>query len=102
MFDSGLQSERTELAWRRTALSMLVGSFLAWRLLAPSLGWWAAAIGLAGLLLTASLAVLARRRSRRAERALSGSEVMPDGGVLLLLAASAAAAGLGGVIYVLV
>jgi uncharacterized membrane protein YidH (DUF202 family) len=38
LFDAGLQPERTALAWRRTALSVGLGSLVAFRLLPELLG----------------------------------------------------------------
>ena len=38
LFDVGLQPERTALAWRRTALSVALGSLVAFRLLPELLG----------------------------------------------------------------
>ena len=36
--DTGMQAERTSLAWRRTALSVAVGSLVGLRVLPPQLG----------------------------------------------------------------
>ena len=62
-FDSGLQLERTALSWRRTALSVAVGSLVALRLLPDWLGGAAWVIpGVGGLLGSAMLWVISRRR----------------------------------------
>jgi len=69
-WDSGLQPERTALAWRRTGLALTIGSLIGLRVLPPLLG--PAAYVLAGLGVVASLAVLAaaHRRYRRVHRLL--------------------------------
>lgn len=98
LFDPGLQPERTALAWRRTALSLAVGAIVSFRLLPPVLGLWSIAVGIAGLLLSATTWTLAGRRARRIQRALlTSSDPLPSGGLLLLLTlivTSAAALGL--------
>jgi uncharacterized membrane protein YidH (DUF202 family) len=102
MFGSGLQPERTALAWRRTVISLLVGSVVAGRLLAGGLGWWAIVVGAGGLVVSGVVWVLAAKRGRRVARALSDDEPLPGGGLLLVLGvfvATAAAVGMG---YVLV
>jgi uncharacterized membrane protein YidH (DUF202 family) len=94
LFDPGLQPERTLLAWRRTVLSLAVGSLVALRLLPPVLGGWAIWPGLAGVVLAGALWVLAGRRAAAAYRALrDGSTALPGGGQLLFLALVVAAAG---------
>lgn len=65
IFDPGLQPERTALAWRRTALAVLVGSAAGARLLAPQLGPLAVVAGLAGCAFGGWLYLAAGRRSRR-------------------------------------
>ena len=99
LFDPGLQPERTELAWRRTALALAVGSLVAVRLVPVALGdpWWAFA-GFAGLLLAATIWIGARRRARAVQRALRDGDraPLPGGAPLLLFALATGAAGLLG------
>jgi len=100
-FDPGLQLERTELAWRRTALSIALAALVAVRLLPPVLGPWAFGAGLAGLGTALLLGVLARARAERAAQALlDGDRAMPGGGLLLALAALVLAGAVLGVAYV--
>ena len=90
LFDPGLQPERTELAWRRTTLAVAVGALVALRLLPVVLGPSAIGIGLLGLTLATILWVLAHRRARRTQLALTRHATsMPGGGLLLFLAALA-------------
>lgn len=62
-FDSGLQLERTSLSWRRTALSLALGSLVSLRLLPVWLGdvLWIVP-GIAGLIVAALLWGVSRRR----------------------------------------
>jgi len=95
LWDSGLQPERTRLAWRRTTLAIAVGALVALRV-APQV------LGVAGLVAAASLAafhavvlVTAHRRSRATERALRSGGPLP--GALPLLAVAVSVAALGAV-----
>lgn len=106
LFDPGLQPERTELAWRRTALAFGVGSIVAMRLIPAVFGsaWWAL-LGVAGLLGSGWLWVAARRRYRLVNDILSREGDrgrMPGAGVLLILTLSAVAAGLLSLVVVVV
>jgi putative membrane protein len=101
MFHSGLQSERTFLAWRRTSLSLLVGSVVSYRVLAPAIGWWSVVVGTLGLVVTVVVWLLARRRSRRSARALADGVLLSGGGLLLFLGGSVALAAVIGLLYVL-
>ncbi|MFB7883504.1 DUF202 domain-containing protein [Microbacterium sp. NPDC056057] len=105
LFDDGLQPERTELAWRRTALALAVGSLVAFRLLPSAFGdaWWALG-GVAGLLATAGLYLSARRRYRRVNEVLGreGDRArMPSAGVLGILALFVLAVGITSLAVVL-
>jgi putative membrane protein len=102
MFESGLQPERTALAWRRTVISLLLGSVVASRLLAGGIGGWALAVGASGVVLTGLIWFLAAERGRRANRAVTDGEFLPGGGLLLLLSVVVAAAAAVGIVYVLV
>ncbi|QEW02276.1 DUF202 domain-containing protein [Microbacterium lushaniae] len=101
LFDPGLQPERTELAWRRTALAIGIGSLFAVRLLPAAMGspWWALP-GFAGILLTAALWLGARRRHRAVADALlehGDRAALPAGGLPAVLAAVVTLIGAGGV-----
>ena len=62
IFDTGLQAERTALAWQRTALAMAVGAVGAGRLAAPVLGAVSLVVAVVGLLQALAVAATARRR----------------------------------------
>lgn len=87
LYDVGLQPERTELAWRRTALAIAVGSLVSMRILPVMLdsALWIIA-GVIGLIVAALLWVAARARYRAAYRALEPVEDasrLPDARLLL-------------------
>lgn len=101
LFDPGLQPERTELAWRRTTLSLAVGSLVAMRLLPSVFGSaiWISP-GMFGLVAAGALFVAARRRYRIMNRLLLADAHrprMPGGGLLLALSSAATLIGLTGV-----
>ena len=101
LFDPGLQPERTALAWRRTVLSLGLGTLIALRLLPPVLGVWSFAAGFAGVLLAGLIWVLATRRARQTRAALMrSSRPLPDGRLLLLVALVVAGAAVLGLLYV--
>lgn len=106
LFDPGLQPERTELAWRRTALALGVGSLIAIRLLPAEFGdvWWAA-VGVAGLCVSGVIWHLARRRYRAVNDALRDGEHgarLPGAGILFALALFVVGVAAFGVAIVLV
>ncbi|GAA2747718.1 hypothetical protein GCM10009868_38300 [Terrabacter aerolatus] len=70
---SGMQAERTSLAWRRTSLSVAVGSLVGLRVLPPHLGPTGYAVSVLGLLWSLDLALSARRRYRDGQRLLRTS-----------------------------
>lgn len=99
--DPGLQPERTELAWRRTALALAVGSLVAIKLLPDRLGSTLWVIpGILGLLTAGFLWVAVRRRTRAATAALASDHAtaMPDGALLLVVSVLMTCAGLLGVV----
>ncbi|WP_344252120.1 DUF202 domain-containing protein [Terrabacter carboxydivorans] len=58
----GLHVERTSLAWRRTAMSVAIGSLVGLRVLPAQLGVMGYAVSALGLLWSLDLALTARRR----------------------------------------
>jgi hypothetical protein len=98
--DPGLQPERTELAWRRTALALALLSLVSMRLLPEAFGsaWWAL-VGVAGLVAAAVVWGLARRRARAVTAMLADVGVrgrMPGAGLLFGLAGVTCAIGVTG------
>ncbi|MCX2746815.1 DUF202 domain-containing protein [Arthrobacter sp. MI7-26] len=98
--DPGLQPERSDLAWGRTTLSMIVStaSFLRWM---PHHGWFAGT-----LVLTAGIAALAihlsrRRRFHRAVRGISQGSMSPDIAGTAAVASSVAVLSILGIYAVL-
>ncbi|MFK3676236.1 DUF202 domain-containing protein [Microbacterium sp. NPDC090218] len=91
LYDPGLQPERTELAWRRTALAIAIGSLVSLRIFPFVLPLGAEAWGLApgaiGLVAACVLWFAARRRQLRVTAVLTGAATgpTPGGGLLLVL-----------------
>lgn len=95
VFDPGLQPERTELAWRRTTLSLVVGAIVALRILPAALGTWSIAAVFAGFGFTGLIWLLARHRARQTRQALLDQAALPHGGGLMFLLAATTATGAG-------
>lgn len=101
-FDPGLQAERTELAWRRTTLSLAIGSIVAMRILPAILDHplWVIP-GVLGLVAAGIIWAASRHRYTRVSGAtLEHGEraVLPDGRLPLLVASTAFGVGLFGVV----
>lgn len=94
--DSGLQAERTSLAWRRTALSVAIGSLVGMRVLPPHLGAFGYIASLTGLLWSLDLAVSAARRYGQADELLRSTGRQRAAGVTV--ARTAVLTGLAGVV----
>ena len=100
LYDSGLQPERTALAWRRTGLALAAGALAGLRILPKSLGTWALAPAIVGVALSLTIVALAHTRYRDHHRRLtstnasSGHPALAGGGLPALLAATATFAGI--------
>ena len=70
--DPGLQPERTDLAWRRTALTLITAAciFLRWM---PHYGWFVGTLVAASLLVALGIALTQRRRYHRAASGIGGA-----------------------------
>lgn len=104
--DPGLQPERTLLAWRRTALALVVLSALATRYLAVDLGPVAGALGGVGVLVSAIAVASAHLRYRAVvsdfAAADAGQRPLPSGGrTLALVTLATLGIGVAGIAIVL-
>lgn len=105
LFDHGLQPERTALAWRRTALALIVASLIGIRILPLTLGAWAAVPAGFGILAALLVLVLSHRRHRVVHETLvtsaSDRVPLPSGGLPLLVVVMVMGGGLGALAMVL-
>lgn len=104
-FDAGLQLERTSLSWRRTALSIAVGSLVSLRLFPVWLGGagWIVP-GMLGLVAAATLWLVSKQRHRAfMARVARGAEPRVSGAAsIALISLGVVAAGLFALIAVIV
>jgi uncharacterized membrane protein YidH (DUF202 family) len=101
-WDSGLQNERTGLAWQRTMLAGLTCSVLVARLLAEISVVLAVLIGLVALLTTAGLGWMAVSRFRRNSDALHANRPVGDARPQLLISLVVTLTALGALLFALV
>lgn len=97
-FDVGLQPERTALAWRRTALALVVAAVVGIRVLPIMLGEWAIIPAGAGIALAVAILFASHHRyhtqHQRLTTATTDRIALPDGTLLALVASTTLLAGL--------
>lgn len=89
--DSGLATERTFLAWQRTAIALVAASGLVTRFMAPTVeGPGPILVGLSGIVLGVAALIWLRLRYRRAHRDQSETGTLGNRGAgpLALISAS--------------
>jgi uncharacterized membrane protein YidH (DUF202 family) len=90
VYDPGLQTERTLLAWRRTCLAFGVASLVAMRFTVEPAGVLAVFAGIVGAGLAVAAYVAAAIGYRRANTALRRTGSLDRGGAPMVLATAAA------------
>lgn len=101
-FDTGLQAERTLLAWRRTCLAVAVACAVVVRFASEAIGPIAVVVGIAGIVGAAVGYIRASSRYRRAHDGLiSGDELPIDGLALASVSFALLLAGIGAGVYVI-
>ena len=101
-WDSGLQNERTGLAWQRTMLAGLTCGLLVARLLAGISVVLAVVVGLAALLTTAVLGWMAISRFRDNSHALHARRPVGDARPQLLISLVVSLTALGALLFAVV
>ena len=98
--DTGLQPERTDLAWGRTTLSLVVAAaiFLRWL---PHHGWFIGTLVAAAIFTTMGISISRKRRYRRAVHGIRDEAIAPDTASTAALAASVVTLSLLGIYTVL-
>ena len=90
VYDPGLQTERTLLAWRRTCLAFGVASLVGMRFTVEAAGVIAVFAGVVGAGLAVAAYVAAALGYRRANRALHDTGTLDHGAAPIALATAAA------------
>jgi uncharacterized membrane protein YidH (DUF202 family) len=90
VYDPGLQTERTLLAWRRTCLAFGVASLVAMRFTVETAGVLAVFAGVAGAGLAVAAYVAAAVGYRRANTALHSTGSLDHGAAAIALATAGA------------
>lgn len=98
--DSGLQPERTDLAWGRTTMALVVAAaiFLRWM---PHHGWFVGTLVAAAAVTALAINVTRKRRYRRAVRGINRESMPPDVASMAAVAASVVILALLGIYTVL-
>ena len=98
--DPGLQPERTDLAWGRTTLSMVIAAavFLRWL---PHHGWFVGTLVGGAIVTAAAINLTQKRRFHRAIRGIKHETMEPHLGSTAAVAASVVVLALLGIYTVL-
>jgi uncharacterized membrane protein YidH (DUF202 family) len=85
--DSGLQPERTDLAWGRTSMAMVVAAavFLRWL---PHHGWFVGTLVAAATVTALAISFTQKRRFHRAVRGINQEAMPPNVGATAAVATS--------------
>jgi uncharacterized membrane protein YidH (DUF202 family) len=98
--DSGLQPERTDLAWGRTTMAMVVAAALFLRWL-PHHGWFVGTLVCGAIAAALAINHTQKRRFHRAVRGINRETMPPDLGSTAAVAASVVVLALLGIYTVL-
>jgi uncharacterized membrane protein YidH (DUF202 family) len=85
--DAGLQPERTDLAWGRTTMAMVVAAavFLRWM---PHHGWFVGTLVAAAVITAVAINLTRKRRFGRAVHGITEESMAPDAASTAAVAAS--------------
>lgn len=84
LWDSGLQPERTALAWRRVGISLLVVGLALPKVAYPRIGVWCLPATVLALACAGLLLALGHRRYQGTQRTLTTTDALASGGRLPL------------------